>query len=141
MEKIEFMAMSLPYGLYCEVSNGKVNYNCVKQNNVDYALEFTDKLITSIPILYPISDIRKEIAHKGKKIIPVSEILKDQRSDNNVEHLLRLILNCNTKEMCLILPFWVVQRLVEWHFDVAGLIEKREAVNINTLPNKDDIYF
>ena len=65
MTKQEFMAMSLPYGLYCSVSNGKVNYNCVRQTNVNYALEFHDKLIVSCPILYPLSDLTKEINHKA----------------------------------------------------------------------------
>ena len=132
MTKQEFMAMSLPYNLYCSVSNGKVNYNCVRQNNVHYALEFYDNLIVSLPILYPLYDITKEIKHNGKSIIPLSEILEDARCNGDVQHLSRMILNMDMKELCLNYPFWVVQKLVEWHFDVALLIGKREAININT---------
>ena len=133
MTKQEFMAMSLPYNLYCSVSDGKVNYNCVRQNNVDYALEFHDNLIVSCPILYPLSDLTKEIQHQGKKIVPLSEIIEDDRCNSDVQHLSRMILNMDIKELCLNYPFWVVQKLVEWHFDIALLIEKREAININTL--------
>ena len=133
MTKQEFMAMSLPYNLYCSVSNGKVNYNCVRQNNVDYALEFHDNLIVSCPILYPLSDLTKEIQHQGKKIVPLSEIIEDDRCNGDVQHLSRMILNMDMKELCLNYPFWVVQKLVEWHFDIALLIEKREAININML--------
>ena len=31
------------------------------------------------------------------------------------------------------LPFISVKKLVEWHFDIANLIEKHEAIDINTL--------
>ena len=133
MTKQEFMAMSLPYGLYCSISNGKVNYECVRQKNVDYALEFHDKLIVSYPILYPLSDLTKEIDHNGFKIIPLSEIIKDDRFNSDVQHLTRMILNMDMKELCLNYPFWVIQKLVEWHFDIALLIKKRQAININTL--------
>ena len=135
MTKQEFMAMSLPYGLYCSVSNGKVNYNCVRQTNVNYALEFHDKLIVSCPILYPLSDLTKEIQHNGLKIVPLSEIIEDERCNSDIQHLSRMILNLDIKDLCLNYPFWVVQKLVEWHFDVAGLIEKGQAENINTLPS------
>lgn len=133
MTKQEFMAMSLPYGLYCSVNNGKVNYDCVKLNNVDYALEFHDKLIVSSPIILPLSDLAKEIKHKGKKIVPLSEIIEDERCNSDVQHLSRMILNLGMKELCLNYPFWVVQKLVEWHFDICGLIEKKEAICINTI--------
>ena len=125
--------MSLPYGLYCSVNNGKVNYDCVRQNNVDYALEFHDKLIVSYPILYPLSDLTKEIQHNGFEIIPLSEIIEDERCNSDIQHLSRMILNLNMKELCLNYPFWVIQKLIEWHFDIALLIEKKEAININTL--------
>jgi len=32
-----------------------------------------------------------------------------------------------------IFPFCVCQKLVEWHFDIANLIEKGEAIDVNTL--------
>lgn len=31
------------------------------------------------------------------------------------------------------LPFNLLNRMVKWHFDIAGLIEKGEAIDINTL--------
>jgi hypothetical protein len=133
MTKQEFMAMSLPYNLYCTVNNGKVNYECIRQNNVNYALEFHDKLIVSYPILYPLSDLTKEIQHNGFNIIPLSEIIEDERCNDDIQHLSRMILNMDMKELCLNYPFWVIQKLVEWHFDIALLIEKRQAININTL--------
>lgn len=133
MTKQEFLAISLPYGLHCSVRNGKVNYDCVRQNNVDYALEFHDKTIVSYPILYPLSDLTKDIQHNGLKIVPLSEIIEDERCNSDVQHLSRMILNLDMKELCLNYPFWVVQKLVEWHFDVALLIEKGQAININTL--------
>ena len=150
--------MSLPYGLYCSVNNGKVNYDCVRQNNVDYALEFHDKLIVSYPILYPLSDLTKEIQHQGEKFIPIVELAKISGIKYNVvrkigEHSIDLgknnddfsirfwyesftynsFLACRNGHYFPINQLLLIQKLIEWHFDIALLIGKREAININML--------
>ena len=135
MTKQEFLAMSLPYGLKFIGAEHTVftmdgfyppnSLHFSETNRYDY-FHFNEK-----PILYPLSDLTKEIQHNGLKIVPLSEIIEDERCNSDVQHLSRMILNMDMKELCLNYPFWVVQKLVEWHFDVALLIEKGQAVNIN----------
>ena len=136
MTKQEFMVMSLPYSLYCSVSNGKVNYDCVRQNNVDYALEFHDNLIVSYPILYPLSDLTKEIDHNGEKFVPI-ERLKDvfmlewcDLFDDSIDAILEFAKYKNFKKIEY-LPFCIVQKLVEWKFNLMD--ESEEFINVNDL--------
>ena len=144
MNKEQFLAMSLPYQtIVCvkythkpdsseyEELTGIVDGRVVtgETEEDDIMLPISDYSI----ILHPLSDLTKEINHKGKKIVPLSEIIEDERCNCDVQHLSGMILNLNMKELCLNYPFWVVQKLVEWHFDVALLIEKGQAININTL--------
>jgi hypothetical protein len=35
-------------------------------------------------------------------------------------------------------PFWKIEKLFEWNFDVFGLIEKGRAIDINTLSVQND---
>ena len=44
----------------------------------------------------------------------------------------RLVINIGLSEI-FTCDFWIIQKLVEWHFDVAHLIEKGEAIDVNTL--------
>ena len=59
------------------------------------------------PILRPLSDLTKPVLPDGK--IPLVELAK-------IQNQLQLF-----------------QKLYEWHFDIFGLIEKGEAIDINTL--------
>lgn len=71
------------------------------------------------PILRPMSDLTKEITHKGynddKPFVPINVICRwfvDNREVVNTYNLLHL-----------------------WHFDTRNLIDKDEAIDVNTLPN------
>ncbi len=77
-----------------------------------------------IPILRPLSDLRKEIEHNGKKFIP-KEKLGYVSFDLLYQHLRKNAIHC-----CY---YWVIQILFEWHFDVFGLIQRGLAIDINTL--------
>ena len=66
------------------------------------------------------------IEHKGEKFVPIAriynmsghyEIGRNWFKQNNIE--------------CL--PFFIMQFLVENHFDIAYLIPKEEAIDVNTL--------
>lgn len=72
------------------------------------------------PILRPLSDLTKEIEIEGKKFVP-SDII-----DSNC---LRWLLVSDISEIKL----HTYNKLLEWHFDVFGLIGKGLAINMNTL--------
>lgn len=106
------------------------------------------------PILRNLSDLTKEITHKGEKIIPMVDLLKIVDKDYYEEHLtdryseiecnaypnycdvyfkymatksLRIWVNdlCNER-------FWIIEKLLEWHFH----IDEPEGtwIDVNTLP-------
>lgn len=73
------------------------------------------------PICRPLSDLTKPIEHKGEKFVPMDRIA---------------IYNPNNLYYCIltgIVEWIVVTKLIEWHFDIADLISKGEAIDVNTL--------
>lgn len=79
-------------------------------------------------ILRPLSDVYKEIELNGKKFVP-QEILDETQMPHwtygNIKYL--------DSEMLKDAPFWFVQKLIEWHFDICELIPQGKAIDINTL--------
>ena len=137
MTKQEYMAMSLPFNLKCVFDYGADDQSiepltgmtcyCEQPHGIDY-----DGYIDGcLPILHPLTDLTKPIEHNGEVFVPLSEIIEDDRCDSNVHHLSRMILNLDMKELCLNYPFWVVKKLIEWHFAV-GLSED-DYIDVNTL--------
>ena len=123
------MAMSLPYGL--KVLRGD-NITILKVSGIDVdckSLLFTENHTTtygsvshSKPIIRPLSDLTKEIEHKGEIFIPVEKLgWGSCFSKSNVE---MAIDNLSLHEAL---------KLIEWHFDIAGLTDKNEAIDYHTL--------
>lgn len=165
MTKQEFMAMSLPYGL--KVSTIKsveyVKKFCLYDTRF-FRLEFeisenSNDFRKSYPILRPLSDLTKEIKHKGEKLVPIIELAKIEglffieisteyygvfAENKRISFLFRDGIfqkgRINYQEDAWIedvqieKQFDLFLKLIEWHFDIAGLIEKGEAIDINTLP-------
>lgn len=105
MNKQEFMAFSLPYRLKVEINLNMGTY---------------------IPILRPLSDLTKEIEHNGEKFVPIDLLRKDGYyigEDWIIENF-KDVENSS---------FGFIQKLLEWHFDAANLIEKGEAIDVNSL--------
>lgn len=143
MNKIEYMAMCLPYGL--KVLRGD-NITILKVSGIDVdckSLLFTKSNTTtygsishSRPILRPLSDLTKEIEHNGEKFIPITKILEQLCFDTK---------QMTYKEQCSYVKGFVdptelivlqdALLLVKWHFDICGLIEKSEAVDYHALPD------
>ena len=162
MKKEEFLAMSLNCGLkvilnrkgkfnldeeypephneICEVvdvlkSNSSFDYE-ISDGNVSYGFIELDEFDF---ICRPLTDLTKPIEHNGEKFVPI-ENLKDvfmlewcDLFDDSIDAILEFAKYNNFKKIEY-LPFCIVQKLVEWKFDIAGLIEKGEAIDINTLP-------
>ena len=73
------------------------------------------------PILRPLSDLAKEIEVNGQKFIP--NIKLDWNDGNNTCY-------SDILKWISIADYF---KLLEWHFDIYGLIEKSLAIDINTL--------
>ena len=122
------LAGYLPYGLkfmptqYNKEEN-KLYYLSSIYNSAEFGVNgFTSKWIK--PILRPLADLTKEIDINGEKSIYLVEIMKLKEKGDwvGVQHK-------KIDDM----PFYVVQKLLEWHFDIYGLIEKGLAIDVNTL--------
>jgi len=81
------------------------------------------------PILRTLSDLIKEIQHNGEKFVPINTI-KIFTDLNHFEYVERFIYD---EETFGLLPYWVMELLLEWNFDIFGLIPHGLAVDINTL--------
>lgn len=70
------------------------------------------------PVLHPLSDLTKEINHKGKTFIPANELqsLAETASDEEwISHCIdRNFENMNLEHG----PYWFIQKLFEWHFAI-----------------------
>lgn len=92
-------------------------------------------------MLHPLSDLTKEIEHKGEKFIPIEKL------KNIYEAEIGEIANINYHNIDgftlfgtqiddsyeISMPYKIYERLFEWHFDVFGLIPEELALDINDL--------
>lgn len=129
MNKQEFLAMSLPYGLHCEISNKKVCYKLANYTASDYTLEFNDKSVICTPILHPLSDLTKEIEHKGEKFVPIEKI-QEIRGIVTVNQYFINDFKQSIRDKSI--SFDLVLILCKWHFNLMD--DGEEFVDVNTLP-------
>lgn len=87
--------------------------------------------LTFKPILLPLSDLTKLIEIDGVTFNPYDYWAKKVVSKEQWSKICETI----SDEYCKImdLPAWCVNLLYMWHFDVAGLIDKGLAIDINTI--------
>ena len=145
MTKQEYMAMSLTKGLVLQspsgfIPNGKEStgtHRLVYLTGDLYA-DIENKIFPGefIPICRPLSDLTKEIEHKGDKFVPIDELnnIIDDESIGFNDHYIDYENPDNTGQIdWLNEPFIVVMWLIEHYFDIYGLIDKGEAIDVNSL--------
>jgi len=142
MKKLELkhLAGYLPYGLKGISIEENLGFEIVKGYSI-YGKNDTVCLTTNVddidlelfkPILRPLSDLTKEIEVNGEKFVPrdTEALCKYEICVNpNFDFFDGMGSNEDVDD----LPYCVIQKLYEWHFDIHGLIEKGLAIDINTL--------
>ena len=118
-----------------------------KDNNDAYALQ------TCKPILRPLSQLTKEITHNREKFVPIVELAKIHvdygKGDSNLKVDYRFSRQDNVSvtwnhtsctepffsdDLFIMTKrigqnrFWVIEKLLEWHFDIYGLLENNLAI-------------
>lgn len=79
------------------------------------------------PILRPLSDLTKEIEVNGEKFVPLD--ILDKRNNIGLIEILE------DSDLINTLPYFCIEFLNKWHFDVHNLIHRGLAIDINTLNN------
>lgn len=134
------LASYLPYGLkiqgqtheeIAELSAlSKYGIN-IKDRSFQYG-EWAD-IFDIKPILRPLSDLTKEIEIDGEKFVPYEKCKSVVNESQWIKICNTIDINGGEYSNICDMPYWWVNKLFEWHFDVFGLIEKGLAVDINTL--------
>jgi hypothetical protein len=144
--------MYLPYGVEFEIDyeDGDFSQNKIQGIVLDETLkdeptvyltdyEFIIGGTNCKPILLPLSQLTEEIEHNGEKFTPACFFEIGDDSNESVDYgqgnvkligLLSDMAEHNFIQLSYI-PFSVVQKLLEWHFDIYGLIGKGLAVPKN----------
>jgi hypothetical protein len=155
--KLELKHLSgyLPYGLNIKILNYQCDYVGIEYSeitgyyfigsslHVNYKGGSTGKSIDIFrPILRPLSDLTKEIEVSGEKFVP-NYILNNSFRAGSKDLMpykytgYNLELNIETENYSQTIDlfdgFLIVQKLLEWHFDIYGLIDAELAIDINTL--------
>lgn len=135
--ELKHLAGYLPYGLKAintfkkkveilGLQNGNESVNNIlwlfRHSNGDYLNGY---LYDCKPILHPLSDLTKEI-NNG---LTYNDLLRSEFDKNGINGFDFYYL----QETPLEYPFKIIQKLLEWHFDIHGLIENNLAIDINTI--------
>lgn len=125
--ELKHLAAYLPYGL-----NGKYILSSVIKLSDSQKDEIRDCnlmeenvkffRIYCKPILRPLSDLTKEIEHNGENFVPIDELLYKMKLE--VRGLSKFVILNTIKNEPFIIEHWAFEKLVEWHFDVFGLIDE-----------------
>ena len=156
MNKQEFLAMSLPFEL--KMWNKSEPYKVYEMDGFfpPNAIHYKETnrsdyfYFETKPILRTLSDLTKEIEHKGEKFVPIVKLAEfvnscrkwklsssglyaiSENGDMDFEYDdgYNCFLFNNSAQLD---QFKLFKKLIEWHFDIANLIPVGEAIDINTL--------
>ncbi len=144
---IKEVAPYSPYGLKGKYENKIISMTGVYLNYVrgDYKGAYDYITYNQIkPILRPLSDLTKEIEHNGERFVPIdkivevilgykhSELFREMSKERQDKYFNLLVKDINKSSI----EYRVVQKLLQWHFDIFSLIENGLAVDYNNTINK-----
>jgi len=115
----------------CRIVELREEEMTISNGEYQYDVEFDDIKI----IVRPLSDLTKEIEVNGEMFVPI-EKLKERDSDIEFLGFYQSTFAFIIDEKAvgiMAIPYYIIQQLIEWHFDIFNLIEKGLAVDINTI--------
>lgn len=119
--EIKHLAGYLPYGLKGIYSGRETEIEFISKDGLLTNDSFQHHLNYSEfkPILRPLSDLTKDIEVNGEKFVPSIKVygLIDIYDFSDIKEL----------------SFETAEQLLEWHFDIYGLIDSGLAIDINKL--------
>ncbi len=142
MTKQNFISMSLESGLKGIDGNGDIATLIALDTrgsfSTDLDLESNEGEMHVLdgnfkPILHPLSDLTKEIEHGGEKFVPIKNFHCGLQYVTLKNEMLSIWDGDMWTDKIDAIPLGYIQKLIEWHFDIADLISKNEAIDVNTL--------
>jgi len=157
---IQELAAYLPYGVKfmpthfnIEKKSDTLYYLTTIHNSDEFGVNgYTSKYIK--PILYPLSSLTKEIEHKGEKFVPLLKLVDPDNTDlakmrvesynpfpqvglqhdyyRVIHEKLGEIISINPRNI-KVLPYHLIEKLLEWKFDIFGLLDRSLAVDKTTI--------
>lgn len=106
--------------------NGGLNIEFLHEND----LVFSNSMNPVKPIFRPLSDLTKEIIQGGETFVPADKLQVIDWGDITLQSSIFREPNSIIIED---VSWKIYQKLLEWHFDVEGLIEKGLAISVNSL--------
>lgn len=134
--ELKHLAGYLPYGLEAKYQltdivnseRSETRSKLMTAENVDFVLKYC------MPILRPLSDLTKEIEHNGEKFVPIEKFGTKYSSYESSIYKHTLNECCSDLESFNLLDrIRIIDKLLEWHFDIHGLLENNLAIDKNTL--------
>ena len=143
--ELKHLAPYLPYDLKCDIFFAQQSMGtCVWRIRILDCF-YLDKLKNNLefiqPILRPLSDFNKVIEVNGEKFVPIEWFEIGDVENNSVDYgkgnvkiigLLKDISKYNFIDLSYI-NYGIVEKFIEWHFDIFGLIEQGLAISYNEL--------
>jgi len=131
--ELKHLAGYLPYGLKVYRENKSIEsdtFLIVGASKINVFLQNNGLAVVDMerikPILRPLSDLTKEIEVNGEKFVPIEYNAFKHSKEDIIEFQNKFI---HYKGM----KFGIIERLLEWHFDIYGLIENNLAIDKNTI--------
>ena len=150
--EIKHLAPYLPYGLkvqHTEFDSGESKTGIASIHSIsiedisfeglfcDYYFDDPEPECEIKPILRPLSDLTKEIEYGGE-IQPIAVALIRICFEHGLtgECAAKLIVDLKPStrhELVRLAPYFIVEQLISWHFDIFGLIDSNLAIDLNTI--------
>ena len=123
--ELKYVAAYLPYGVMAYF--GGIDLKAFL--TVDTLKSFLSHPKTSKLILRPLSDLTKEIEVNGEKFVPIKKLalwlFNEEKENFDSFESAELWISGNVNyDKCdyLNLPYKIINKLIEWHFDVFGIL-------------------
>lgn len=140
-EFMEIYSAYLPYSPMFRSVKGRIARVTIYGPYVDKISPFGNNIGKSISmgqlkgsfklLLRPLSDLTKEIEHKGERFVPIIKLAKMRSAyhkDFDINRANRALISDIHKGT---LYFDMAKKLLQWHFDLFNLHERGLALNLN----------
>jgi len=137
MERLTIKEISpyLPYGLKWIFEGSDDIHEVMGIDTTDFGIHLFSpygdygkcRIYEGKPLLRPLSQLTEEIEHNGERFVPYDVLRDMELKDMRLHSDGCLTINHMNIQNC---EYWRMEKLHEWHFDTANLLDRGLAVSI-----------